>query len=65
MYAPNLTPSFLLKDKLCPVAVDSLLSFGVQREMLLGKCCFGCQWPVSAMIDLSRLEGPQHREGSL
>lgn len=32
-------PSFLVKDQLCPVAVDDLLSFSVQREMLLGKCC--------------------------
>lgn len=38
MYASNLTPSFLLKDKLCPGAVDDPLSFNVQREMLLGKC---------------------------
>lgn len=44
------------KNKLCPVAADGPLSFSVQRDAFR-KMQLGCRWPVSAMIDLSRLEG--------
>lgn len=47
------------------MAADGPLFFSVQREMLLGKFCLAAVWPVSAMIDLSRLEGPWHGGGSL